>query len=272
MWGRDRGWRRGGLAELLGQLNGVAGLEWVRLLYLYPATVDRELIDAMATLPKVCKYLDMPLQHAHPDVLRAMLRPSNGERYLELIEEFRRRVPGITMRSTFIVGFPGEREEHVAYLESWLARAELDRVGFFTYSREEGTPAAALPDQVPVREQRRRLLRLREAQRLAAEHARARRIGQTVRVLVEGTRQLRRSDPIRGALGSATVTVGRSMGEAPGVDGAVHFVGTAPIGDFVEVSLTGATAFDFYGTLAAGARRHDEPVFAGAGSPVAAEG
>ncbi len=102
----------------------------------------------MASLPKVCKYMDMPLQHAHPDVLRAMLRPGNGERYLEIIDEFRRRIPGITMRSTFIVGFPGETAEHVAYLEDWIARAQLDRVGFFTYSREEGTPGADLPGQI----------------------------------------------------------------------------------------------------------------------------
>jgi ribosomal protein S12 methylthiotransferase len=90
MWGRDRGWRRGGLAHLLERLHEIDGIEWIRLLYLYPATVDSELIDAMAQLPKVCTYMDMPLQHAHADVLRGMLRPSNGERYLEIIEEFRR--------------------------------------------------------------------------------------------------------------------------------------------------------------------------------------
>src|SRR5579863_6494158 len=137
MWGRDRGHRRGGLANLLERLSDVDGIEWIRLLYLYPATVDSELIGAIAGLDRVCKYMDMPLQHAHPDVLRPMLRPSNGERYLELIEEFRSRVPGITMRSTFIVGFPGERDEHVEYLEEWLGRAQLDRVGFFEYSQEE---------------------------------------------------------------------------------------------------------------------------------------
>ena len=133
--------------SLLEQLHEIDGLEWIRLLYLYPATVDRELIDAIATLPKVCKYMDMPLQHAHPEVLRAMRRPSNGERYLEIIDEFRSRVPGITMRSTFIVGFPGETDEHVEYLEGWIARAQLDRVGFFEYSAEEGTPAAELSDE-----------------------------------------------------------------------------------------------------------------------------
>jgi ribosomal protein S12 methylthiotransferase len=250
MYGRDRGVRRGGLADLLHDLNEVEGIEWIRLLYLYPATVDDELIDAMATLPKVCTYMDMPLQHAHPEVLRAMLRPSNGERYLEIIEEFRRRVPGMTMRSTFIVGFPGEREEHVAYLEEWIGRAELDRVGFFSYSREDGTPGALLGDQVPEREKRKRLLRLREAQRLASERARARRVGETVRVLVEERRVLRKSDPIRAALGVTHALVGRSMGEAPGVDGGIFFTGDAEIGSFTQVTLAGTTAFDFFGTPA----------------------
>jgi ribosomal protein S12 methylthiotransferase len=262
MWGRDRGFRRGGLAQLLRELSDVHGIEWIRLLYLYPATVDDELIDAMAELPKVCKYLDMPLQHVSAPVLRGMLRPANGARYLEIVEEFRRRVPGITMRSTFIVGFPGETEEHVAELEDWIARAELDRVGFFTYSREEGTPGAGLPNQVSEREKRRRLLRLRDAQRRASERARAKRIGETVRVLVEERRTLRRTDPLAVALRAAGgdagggggdlrggVLFGRSMGEAPGVDGAIAFRGDVAAGTFAEVRLDGNTAFDFYGSL-----------------------
>lgn len=235
MWGRDRGWRRGGLAHLLRRLHDIEGLEWIRLLYLYPATIDSELIAAMAELPKVCKYIDMPLQHAHPDVLRAMLRPGNGERYLEILQNFRDAIPGLTMRSTFIVGFPGEREEHVRYMEEWIARAELDRVGFFQYSREQGTPSAMLPAQVPAREQRRRLVRLREAQRAASQAARSRRIGSTVRVLVEAKTR-------RG-------WAGRSMGEAPGVDGAIHFTGEAAPGEFVNVTLERSTAFDFHGRL-----------------------
>jgi ribosomal protein S12 methylthiotransferase len=251
MYGRDRGARRGGLAHLLEQLNAIEELDWIRLLYLYPATVDSELIDAMATLPKVCTYMDMPLQHAHPEMLRSMKRPSNGERNLEIIDEFRRRIPGVTMRSTFIVGFPGETEEHVAYLEQFLERAQLDRVGFFTYSREEGTPGAELADQIPEREKRRRLVRLREAQRLASEKARALRIGSTVRVLVEERRRLRRTDPIAVALGTVDVTVGRSMGEAPGVDGAIYLAEPAEIGAFVDVRLDGYGAFDFHGALVA---------------------
>ncbi len=247
MYGRDHGERRGGLARLLNDLNEVDGLEWIRLLYLYPATVDSELIEAIATLPKVCKYMDMPLQHAHPDVLRAMLRPSNGERYLEILSEFRERVPGITMRSTFIVGFPGETTEHVDYLDQWIARAQLDRVGFFTYSREDDTPAAQLGEQVPEREKRRRLIRLRDAQRRASERARAARIGSTVRVLVEGRRAIRQGDGLRELVGANRASHGRSMGEAPGVDGAVWFAAEAEPGTFVDVTLTGSTAFDFAG-------------------------
>jgi len=235
MWGQDRGWRRGGLAHLLRRLHEIEGVEWIRLLYLYPATIDPELIAAMAELPKVCKYIDMPLQHAHPDILRAMLRPGNGERYLEILQNFRDRIPGLTMRSTFIVGFPGEREEHVQYMEEWIARAELDRVGFFQYSREQGTPSALLPAQVPAREQRRRLVRLREAQRAASQAARSRRIGSTVRVLAEAQTQ-------RG-------WTGRSMGEAPGVDGAIHFTGETAPGEFVNVTLERSTAFDFHGRI-----------------------
>src|SRR5579872_347487 len=253
MWGRDRGHRRGGLANLLERLSDVDGIEWIRLLYLYPATVDSELIGAIAGLDRVCKYMDMPLQHAHPDVLRPMLRPSNGERYLELIEEFRSRVPGITMRSTFIVGFPGERDEHVAYLEEWLGRAELDRVGFFTYSKEEGTPASDLGAQVPEREKRKRLLRLREAARVASDRARARRLGQTVRVLIESHAKLRKTDAIAAALGTRDVLVARSMGEAPGVDGSIFLAAhdaTAGIGEFASANLIGAGPFDLYGTFA----------------------
>jgi ribosomal protein S12 methylthiotransferase len=247
MYGRDRGMRRGGLAQLLERLHEIDGIEWIRLLYLYPATVDGELIDTIARLPKVCKYMDMPLQHAHPEVLRAMRRPSNGERYLEIIDEFRRRVPGITMRSTFIVGFPGETQAHVDYLEEWMGRAQLDRVGFFEYSAEEGTPSADLPGRVALRERRKRLVRLREAQRRASERARSKRIGTTVPVLVEERRTLRKSDPVRTALGSSMAQYGRSQGEAPGVDGGVYFLGEAEIGSFVPVTLDGHGPFDFFG-------------------------
>lgn len=235
MWGRDRGIRRGGLARLLERLHEVDGLEWIRLLYLYPATVDGELVEAIARLPRVCKYMDMPLQHAHPEVLRAMRRPSNGERYLNILQEFRRRIPAITMRSTFIVGFPGERAEHVAYLEEWLERAQLDRVGFFEYSAEEGTPAAHLPQAVPARERKRRIARLREVQRAVSDRAAARRLGSVARVLVEEPR-------------GAARWYGRSEGEAPGVDGGIVVHGPARVGEFVEVALERYADFEWHGS------------------------
>ncbi|PZR59112.1 MAG: 30S ribosomal protein S12 methylthiotransferase RimO [Candidatus Meridianibacter frigidus] len=256
MWGRDRGIRRGGLAGLLQRLHEIDGVEWLRLLYLYPATIDRELIDAIASLPKVCKYIDMPLQHAHPDVLRAMRRPSNGERYLEILNEFRSRIANLTMRSTFIVGFPGETQEHVEYLEEWIGRAQLDRVGFFEYSAEEGTPAADLPRAVPARLRKKRLVRLREAQRVAGHAARTRRIGSCVRVLVEEERPLRKADPLRTHLGATRAWFGRSMGEAPGVDGGIYFTGAASYGNFVDVNVEASAAFDFAGRAAAGEVLH----------------
>jgi ribosomal protein S12 methylthiotransferase len=150
------------------------------------------------------------------------------------------------MRSTFIVGFPGERDEHVEYLEQWISRAELDRVGFFEYSAEEGTPAAELPNRVSVRRRRERLIRLREAQRLASERARRRRCGTTVRVLVEETRRLRERDPLKQRLG-AHAWFGRSEGEAPGVDGGIYFTGQARIGEFTDVRLEALSSFDFAG-------------------------
>ena len=249
MWGRDRGLRRGGLAHLLERLNAIEELEWIRLLYLYPATVDSELIEAMSVLPKVCKYMDMPLQHAHPEVLRAMRRPSNGERYLEILAEFRARIPDLVVRSTFITGFPGETEEHVAYLEEWIGRAELDKAGFFEYSPQDGTSSADFDGQVPASQRRKRLIRLREAQRIASARARSRRIGKTVRVLTEERRSLRKTDPLREELGAASVWFGRSMGEAPGVDGGIYFTGDSAVGQFADVTLEGIGPFDFFGSV-----------------------
>ena len=154
------------------------------------------------------------------------------------------------MRSTFIVGFPGETEEHVDYLEAWIERAELDRVGFFSYSREDGTPGAELPSQVPEREKRARLLRLRDAQRRASERARARRVGTTVRVLVEERRALRKTDPL--AVGALARRVGRTLdGRSAGRRRRRSSSRAADARSVRRRRLDGATAFDFYGTLVA---------------------
>ncbi|MBV8689390.1 MAG: hypothetical protein JOZ59_04715 [Candidatus Eremiobacteraeota bacterium] len=153
------------------------------------------------------------------------------------------------MRSTFIVGFPGEREEHVEYLAQWIERAQLDRVGFFAYSSEEGTSAAQLSGRISAKEKSRRLIRLREAQRQASQRARNRRIGRPARVLVEERRRLRSADPVRHHLGAAQVWYGRSMGEAPGVDGGIYFSGDAAVGRFCDVQLEWAGPFDYAGRV-----------------------
>ena len=249
MWGRDRGTRRGGLAELLERLHEIDGIEWIRLLYLYPATVDRELIDAIAALPKVCKYMDMPLQHAHPEVLRAMRRPGNGERYLEIIDDFRARIPGITMRSTFIVGFPGETRG-TRRLSARVDRTRATRSRRILRVQRRGRHAGAeLPARSPsARERRKRLIRLREAQRLASEQARSKRCGTTVRVLVEERRRLRKSDPMRERLGARER--GSDVPKAKRRASTAASISPARLdaGEFADVTLDGHGPFDFYGT------------------------
>jgi ribosomal protein S12 methylthiotransferase len=176
MWGRDRGIRRGGLAQLLEGLHEIDGIEWIRLLYLYPATVDDELIDAMARLPKVCKYMDMPLQHAHPEVLRAMLRPSNGERYLEILAEFRAAHSG--HHDALDVHRRDSRARPKSTLRTWKSGSSARNStasDFFEFSREEGTPSAELPRESPRPRVASGLIRLREAQRIASGRAREKR-------------------------------------------------------------------------------------------------
>src|SRR4029077_4700344 len=135
-YGIDRQ-ERGALAKLLRALNEVDGLEWIRLLYLYPTTIDDERLAAMAECEKVCKYIDLPLQHASDDVLRRMKRPGTGRSYDRLLANIRQRVPGVSLRTTFIVGFPGETEAEFAELVEFVRRVGFDHVGVFTYSHEE---------------------------------------------------------------------------------------------------------------------------------------
>jgi ribosomal protein S12 methylthiotransferase len=238
MWGRDRGLRRGGLAQLLERLHEIDGIEWIRLLYLYPATVDRELIAAMADLPKVCKYMDMPLQHAHPEVLRAMRRPSNGERYLELIDEFRARVPGMTMRSTFIVGFPGETDSDFAYLLDWLEEAEIDRVGCFKYEPVAGAASNALGSEVAdgIKQERWNALMARQ-QKISARRLK-RKIGTRQQVMIDEV--------------GPTVAKGRSKADAPEIDGSVYVTSRRPlrVGEIVTAKIERSDEYDLHGSVA----------------------
>lgn len=222
------------LPTLLEELNGVEGVEWIRILYFYPNRLTDEVIGAMATLDRVLPYIDIPLQHVHPEILRAMKRPWDGERYLRLFEKLRSVMPDCAIRTTFIVGFPGETDEHFAYLLDWLQEARLDRVGAFLYSREPGTPAAEMPNQVPARVKRQRYDALmRTQQRISLEKNQAW-IGRNLTVLIEG----RTEDGF---------SVGRSFRDAPEIDGVVYVEGECPLGEFAEVEVAAAAEYDLFG-------------------------
>ncbi len=223
------------LARLLRELDAVPGVEWIRLLYCYPSLLDEEVIQAIAGLPHVVKYVDVPLQHASGPALRRMKRPGDGERYLKLVEKLRAAMPDGAIRTTFIVGFPGETDIEFAELLAFVKQAKLDRVGAFMYSRETGTPAHDLPGQLPMRVKRARLDRLMRAQQeISLERNRAWE-GRTLRVLVEEQRE--------GWL------LGRSHRDAPEIDGVVYARGAVEPGSFVDVQVTQGREYDLYGVV-----------------------
>src|SRR5947207_7538371 len=184
-YGIDRG-ERGALARLLRELNTVEGLEWIRMLYLYPTTIGDDVLEAVADCEKVCTYIDLPLQHASDDVLKRMKRPGTRAGYERLLERIRTRIPGVTLRTTFIVGFPGETGEDFAQLQDFVKTVGFDHVGVFTYSHEEGTSAHGFEDNVPATVKRRRQARLMSLQKRIVGQAQQVRGGQQVRLLVDG--------------------------------------------------------------------------------------
>lgn len=220
------------LPKLLRELDALEGLEWIRILYFYPNRLTDEVIEAMATLDKVAPYIDIPLQHVHPDTLRRMKRPWDGVRYLRLFEQLRAAMPDVAIRTTFIVGFPGETDEEFQSLLDFVRDARMDRVGAFVYSREPGTPAHDLPNQVPFRTRRRRydqLMRNQQAVSLAKNEAW---IGRSLRVLVEDVRE--------------GWSIGRSHRDAPEIDGLVFVEGAHAVGSFIDVEVTGAEPYDLF--------------------------
>ncbi|MDM7460478.1 MAG: 30S ribosomal protein S12 methylthiotransferase RimO [bacterium] len=224
------------LPTLLRELNAIEGVEWIRIHYAYPSRVTDELIEAMASLPKVAHYLDVPLQHADAKILRAMRRPGNAERYLKMLEKLRAAMPHIAIRTTFIVGFPGEGETEFENLLEFIAAAQLDRVGAFVYSREQGTPAAAMPDQVPFRIKRERYDRLMRFQQPISRQRNQQLLHTTLRVLIENHSA------------NGKYAIGRSHRDAPDVDGLVYVKNcTVPPGAFVNVRITQADVYDVWG-------------------------
>jgi len=235
-YGIDRG-ERGALARLLRRLNTVDGLEWVRMLYLYPTTIGDDVLDAMAESEKVCKYIDLPLQHASDDVLKRMKRPGTRAGYEQLLARIRHRVPGVTLRTTFIVGFPGETADDFAKLQDFVRAVGFDHVGAFTYSHEEGTTAHTLPDDVPARVKRQRQSALMSVQKRIVRKAQQLRTGERVRVLIDGP-----------SAEHELVLRGRLEGQAPDIDPAVYLTDCDPsnfaAGQFLEAEIVGARDYD----------------------------
>lgn len=223
------------LPRLLRELNEVDGVDWIRLLYFYPNRLTDEVIGAMATLDKVLPYVDIPLQHVHPETLRRMKRPWDGERYLALFEKLRAAIPTVAVRTTFIVGFPGETDTEFQALMDFVKSAQLDRVGAFTYSREAGTPSHDMPGQVPFRIKRERYDRLMRTQSLISMSKNVSWVGSDFDVLVEETKD--------------GWVAGRSFRDAPEIDGRVFAEGVAQPGEIASVRIVRAEEHDLYGVI-----------------------
>lgn len=241
-YGEDLG-KDDALAKLLRELAQTEGIEWVRVMYTYPTHISDNFLEVLAEEPKAVKYLDMPLQHASQRVLKLMKRGGNRQSLERLIERIRRRVPGIAVRTTFITGFPGETEEDFNELMTFVQNVEFDRVGVFTYSDEEGTPAFELPDKVPHRTAARRRTSLMKTQERISRRRNKSRVGETVRVLFEG--ESRESE---------LLWQGRMETQAPDIDGCILIndvpEGVVPtVGDFVNVEITEALEHDLIGRI-----------------------
>jgi ribosomal protein S12 methylthiotransferase len=221
------------LPELLKRAAEVNGVHWVRVLYCYPDTTDDELLETIAHTPKVCKYLDLPLQHIDGEILKRMNRRGGPEWIKSRIKKC--RALGITLRTTMIVGFPGETEAQFQTLMDFVREARFERLGAFSYSAEEDTPAAAMESQVPEEEKARRLDALMSMQQGISLELNEARVGEVCEVLVEGFED--------------GMLFGRSMREAPESDGAIRFLSQKDRkpGEYVDVRITGADAYDLFG-------------------------
>jgi ribosomal protein S12 methylthiotransferase len=242
-YGEDLG-LRDGLASLLRQLGKIPELVWVRFLYCYPNRLTDALIAAVAETTKLAKYIDVPLQHASAPVLKLMRRGSSGEHFLRLIEKTRAAIPEVTLRTSFIVGFPGEREEDFEYLMSFVEAAQFDHLGVFLYSNEKTSSSYALPAQVPAAVARHRRQKLMALQRRISKRKLRKRVGGCFPVIVEG-----RSEE------TELLFQGRLESQAPGIDGQVlinDFAGAEPRpGEFRWATVTAAGDYDLVSRLEA---------------------
>lgn len=240
---------RDGLAHLFDRIAEVAPqIMWVRLMYAYPTQLTPLMIETMAKHPQVARYLDIPLQHAHPDTLRRMKRPNDVERVRRLIKSLREAMPDIAIRTTFIVGFPGETDEEFKALLAFLDEMQFDNVGMFTYSPEKGTPAADMPDQVPekVKQKRYREAMLRQQKISAARNRKL--VGRTMQVMIDGTGTLE-----DGKGRTVPIYAGRTYRQAPEVDGMIFLKAPRDVelkpGDVVTAQITESTEYDLWGKV-----------------------
>ena len=240
-YGYDRG-EHEGLATLIEAiLQVVPELRWLRLMYAYPGRVSERLIEVMATHLQVCHYLDLPVQHGHPAVLRRMRRPHDVAGLIRCIERLRNAMPDIALRTSLIVGYPGETEEEFQALLDLMQMVQFDRVGIFPYSREPGTPAYALPEQIPEEVKQARYEQAMELQQsISLAHNQAQ-VGRRLEVLVEGA--------------SEGLSVARSYRDAPEVDGFVLIQEEHPVGSWLNVRVTAATPYDLIATIELPERR-----------------
>lgn len=227
------------LHRLLRELCKIDGIRWIRILYCYPEEIDDHLIQVMKEEPKICHYLDLPIQHASTEILRRMGRRTSREDLEEIIGKLRREIPDIAIRTTLITGFPGETKEQHEELMDFVDQMEFDRLGVFTYSPEEGTPAAQMEDQIPEEVKEDRQAELMELQQEIAFDLAEDMIGREVLVMIEGK------------VADENAYVGRTYKDAPNVDGLI-FVNTDEelmSGDFARVKVTGAAEYDLIGEL-----------------------
>ena len=225
------------LPKLLKELSKVDGIEWIRILYCYPEEITDELIEVIATEDKVCKYLDIPIQHASDNILRRMARRTSHDDLVNIINKLRENIPGITLRTTIISGFPGETEEDLETVIDFIKDMKFERLGVFTYSKEEGTVAAEFENQIDEDEKEARKDRIMRVQQEISGTNLKTLVGKTFRVLIEGR------------LPDEDIYIGRTYMDTPGVDGYV-FVNSDKdymSGDFCDVTITGSSEYDLIG-------------------------
>ena len=225
------------LPKLLKELTKIESIEWIRILYCYPEEITDELIDVIASEDKVCKYLDIPIQHASDNILRRMARRTTYDDLVNIIGRLRNNIPNITLRTTIIAGFPGETVEDVDTVIEFIKQMKFERLGVFTYSEEEGTVAAGFDNQIDEKEKEARRDRIMRVQQKISEKNLERKVGKTFRVLIEGK------------LPDENIYIGRTYMDVPGVDGYV-FVNTEReymSGDFCDVLITGSSEYDLIG-------------------------